>query len=50
MFGEVVGQGTFGVVHRGIWKGIDVAIKRIKLPSGTNYSSLTTPKEVSVLK
>lgn len=27
---QVVGKGSFGVVHRGIWNGNDVAVKRIE--------------------
>ena len=49
-FNEVVGQGGFGVVHHGYWKGREVALKRIKVPAGAITSSLPTPMEVSVLK
>ncbi|KNC52393.1 TKL protein kinase [Thecamonas trahens ATCC 50062] len=31
--GELVGSGAFGVVHRGTWRGGDVAIKTIKVDS-----------------
>ena len=44
-FGEVIGQDSFGVAHRGVWKG-EVALMRIKLPPGTCSSLLPTPKEV----
>ena len=37
------------MVHKGQYKGTDVAIKRIPLPPGTDASSLPTPKEVSTL-
>lgn len=29
--GGVVGKGSFGTVHKGKWKGRDVALKRLKL-------------------
>ena len=31
---EVIGQGTFGVVHRAIWRGTTVAAKILNVPSG----------------
>ena len=49
-FGSVIGRGNFGVVHKGEWKGREVAIKRISLPSGTDVSLLPTPNEIAVLK
>lgn len=30
---EVIGQGSFGVVHRAIWRGVVVAAKVIPLAS-----------------
>ncbi len=50
-FGSVIGRGNFGVVHKGEWKGREVAIKRISLPSGTDVSLLPTPnvlKEIAM--
>ena len=49
-FGDVIGRGSFGVVHKGEYHGSEVALKRIKLPPGVSPSSLPTPKEISVLK
>lgn len=47
-FGKIIGQGSFGVVHKGVYKGSDVALKSMKLPPGTDALSL--PTEVSMLK
>ena len=49
-FGNVIGRGSFGEVHKGVWNGTTVALKRIRFPSETQISSLSIPKEVSVLK
>ena len=32
---EVVGEGTFGVVHKAIWRGTVVAAKVISVPCGS---------------
>lgn len=32
---DVIGEGTFGVVHKAIWRGTVVAAKLINLPSGS---------------
>lgn len=31
----LLGEGTFGVVHKAIWRGTVVAAKLINLPSGS---------------
>lgn len=49
-FGIVIGSGSFGVVHKGVYKGRSVALKRLKVPPGISTSSLEIPKEVSILK
>ena len=49
-FGSVIGRGSFAVVHKGSWKGIEVALKRIQLPVGSDISTFPTPKEVTILK
>ena len=46
-FGPVVGRGSFAEVHKGKWKGQEVALKRIPLPPGGDPSIVS--KEVSVL-
>ena len=35
---EVVGEGTFGIVHKAIWRGTIVAAKLINVPSGSEAS------------
>lgn len=47
-FGPVVGRGSFAEVHKGKWKGQEVALKCIRLPPGGDTSIV--PKEVSVLR
>ena len=47
-FGPVIGRGSFAEVHRGKWKGEEVALKRIRLPPGGDPSVF--PKEVQVLR
>lgn len=47
-FGEVIGRGTFAEVHKGKWNGQEVALKRMRLPPGSDPSIV--PKEVSVLR
>jgi serine/threonine protein kinase len=46
-FGRVIGRGSFAVVHKGYWCGKEVALKRIQLPSGSDLTTLTTPKGVN---
>ena len=48
MFDAVIGSGSFAVVHRGRWRGMEVAIKSIKIPSGSLHAS-DLPKEVEIL-
>ena len=33
-FDEVIGQGSYGTVHKGIWRGETVALKRLPVPPG----------------
>ena len=49
-FGKIIGRGSFGEVHKGTWNGMTVALKRIRLPPGTESSTMPTPQEVSLLK
>lgn len=32
---EVVGEGTFGVVHKAVWRGTVVAAKVVNVPHGS---------------
>ena len=50
-FGEVIGRGTFGTVNRGVWKGKDVALKRMKTAGCVNrVEDVSNYKEISVLR
>ena len=42
-FKEIVGRGSFSVVHRGTWKGKDVALKCISVPEKL---SMGLPQEI----
>ncbi len=48
--GDVVGKGSFATVHKGKWKGQDVALKRLRLPGGFDAGSVTGIKEIEVLR
>lgn len=39
-FGEVIGHGTYGMVHMNTWKERTVALKRIKIPSGMDKTQM----------
>ena len=34
---EVIGQGTFGIVHKAVWRGTAVAAKLINVPAGSEH-------------
>ena len=38
---DIIGQGSFGVVHRAIWRGSMVAAKVIALPSSADMKLAT---------
>jgi len=47
---EVIGRGAFGVVHKGYWRGREVAVKMLSLAYGNDEKLLKTfKKEVDVL-
>lgn len=46
-FEEIIGRGHFAVVHKGVWKGREVALKCITLPDNCLFS---IPPEVEILK
>ena len=48
LIGELIGRGTFADVFKGEWNGQVVAMKKIRLPPGSE--SVIVPKEVSVLR
>ena len=49
-FGAVVGRGSFATVHRGTWRGIEVALKRIRMPCGSGATTTNLPKEISIFR
>ena len=49
-FGDVIGRGNFGVVHRGKWSGKDVALKTIKIPPGYDPDTISSYREIAVLR
>ena len=38
--GEVIGRGSFSIVHHGQWRGQQVALKKLRLPSGVDQSQV----------
>ena len=50
-FDEVIGQGSYGTVHKGIWRGETVALKRLPVPSGMSTQHvLQHNKELAALR
>ena len=45
---EIIGRGSFAEVHKGRWKEQEVALKRMRLPPGSDPSIV--PKEIAVLR
>ena len=46
-FEDIIGRGSFAVVHKGMWKGAQVALKCISVPGSI---SAGIPKEVEILR
>nr|UDO47013.1 serine/threonine protein kinase [Pandoravirus massiliensis] len=49
VMGEQIGAGTYGVVHRGKWKGVDVAVKRFVKQRLDESQRIDFRAEVAVL-
>lgn len=49
-FEDVVGRGNFAVVYRGLWEGKQVALKKMRLPSGISSETLPSIQEITVLR
>ena len=50
-FGKLIGKGCYGSVHKGLWEGQTVALKRIKVPSGTDAETMAAhSREIAALR
>lgn len=50
-FGNLIGKGCYGSVHKGLWEGQTVALKRIKVPSGTDAETVAAhSREIAALR
>ena len=47
-FGEIISWGSFAEVHKGKWNEQEVALKRMRLPPGSDPSIV--PNEGAVLR
>lgn len=49
---EKIGEGTYGVVYRGLWRGTNrvIAIKKIRLEHEEEGVPSTAIREISILK
>ncbi|KAI8113312.1 hypothetical protein M9435_003316 [Picochlorum sp. BPE23] len=48
--GRELGQGSYGIVYQGTWHGVVIAVKRIRPPQGTSWSSVDRELLVRVFK
>ena len=48
--GEKVGQGQFGTVYKGKWRGTEIAIKAILLPPEYQEHSYENTKELQICR
>ena len=50
-FGELVGRGSYGTVHKGVWKEQTVALKRLQIPPGMDKSQVVAnSQEIAALR
>ena len=50
-FGEVIGRGCYGSVHKGLWGGETVALKCIRIPSAIGEAEiLANNQEIAALR
>jgi hypothetical protein len=49
-FKETVGEGSFGVVRRAIWRGMQVAVKLLKVTHGSSQADLLKELQVCCLQ
>lgn len=49
--GELIGEGSFGSVYEGRWKGKDIALKWIEIPVGVDRKEIAAnSRELTVLR
>lgn len=50
-FGELIGRGCYGSVHKGLWRGETVALKRIGIPPTIDKTQmLANNQEIAALR
>ena len=50
-FGDVVGHGAYGTVHKGTWQGKTAVLKRISIPPGVDKTQIiASNREIAALK
>ncbi len=50
-FGELIGRGSYGAVHKGVWRGNTVALKRIPITPEVDTSQVfASNKEIAALR
>lgn len=49
MFGDKIGEGTFGLVYKGQWRGSPVAVKMLKMQNITERALQEFRKELQIL-
>lgn len=47
---DIIGKGSFSVVHHGHWQGKEVALKRIRIPLGIDCEQVLHTKEVAIMR
>jgi len=50
VFEECIGKGSFAVVYQGKWAEKEVALKKMRLPSGISPESLPNIQEINILR
>ena len=49
--GDLIGRGSYGTVHKGVWNGETVALKQVSIPAGIDAKDmLANNKELAALR